>query len=167
MYITNKSAKLYFCFNMLGVLKIRFILLLVLITSLFACDFIPGVEYICIPCGGIYECHGTGVCVANAGDVPGCTLPSRADDWYCCDAATCNLSANNECSYTAPVSPRPSPPPTNTGGDGSGSNSGSSTLIIILVVFGTVAGIAAIIFLAFVIIKKKQKNTTYPPLNNP
>lgn len=86
-------------------MKFLFIVIALLAAFASACNFQPGVEYTCIPCGGIYSCRGDGTCVANDGTVPGCNLPSGALEWFCCETDVCNVNAQGMCSYTPPGLP--------------------------------------------------------------
>ena len=76
----------------------RSVLLAVLVD---ACIFTPGVEYVCIPCGGLYICHATGSCVQNT--LSDCTLPATATYWECCEEDTCDSRGSDMCSYVEPV----------------------------------------------------------------
>lgn len=91
------------------------LLLLFIFSIVYACDFTPGIDYTCIPCGGTYSCKTTGTCIANANDVPGCSLPGGAQYWSCCESDACSVTSPFMCSYTAPPPTRP------PGGGGGGS----------------------------------------------
>lgn len=138
-----------------------------------ACNFLPGIEYICLPCGGSYSCHGTSTCIANADDVPGCTLPSDATDWFCCEAFECDVKGSDLCTYTAPPNEGGNGGGGGNGGygDGSGSDSTSrKTLIIVAVVVGVLFLLLIILVLGITIISRLSrgsKQTMYPPLNTP
>jgi hypothetical protein len=84
---------------------LKAILFVLLISSVgLACDFSTATEWVCLPCGGPFSCTGTGTCLANAGDVAGCTLIDGATSWMCCDAAACDVTGTGMCDYFPPSS---------------------------------------------------------------
>lgn len=97
-------------------LDIATVFLCLFIFSVRGCDFVPGISYTCIPCGGTYDCRTTGTCVANSNDVPGCSLPDGAQFWMCCESDACTITSPFMCSYTAPPRTRPPTDPPSGGG---------------------------------------------------
>lgn len=130
------------------------LLVLVLVASASACDFLPGIEYSCLPCGGEFSCSGTGN-VCDATEVTGCDLPADSTYWECCETYTCDVYGTDLCPYTAPPAPgppAPGPPPPAPGPSSSSSDGlsfsspwlwaigGGATLLVIvaLIVVGAV-----------------------------
>src|SRR3990167_7100333 len=75
------------------------LVLLVLVVAINGCEFTPGVEYRCAPCGGDYICTGPSTCLQNS--MPGCSLPADATYWTCCEAP-CSVVSTIICNYTEP-----------------------------------------------------------------
>ncbi|EFA75837.1 hypothetical protein PPL_10892 [Heterostelium album PN500] len=82
-----------------------FLLFISSITISLSCDFNNyNGEWLCLPCGGIYSCTGSGTCFANPSDISSqCKLPSDASDWMCCQSDTCSISGTGLCTYTPPT----------------------------------------------------------------
>lgn len=92
----------------------------VLLATVSACSFHTAPAWNCLPCGGIYDCKGTGVCFANRGDIPsssGCELPWGATQWLCCEAGRCDVKGTGVCTYRPAIAPSPSPAPSSTCND--------------------------------------------------
>ena len=84
-------------------------ILLLYVVPLWACQFMPGKNYICKQCGGGLNCNfiGDGVCTAGPDEVPNCSLDAPATRWECC--TDCVVSGNT-CRYQVPAAPSTSAP---------------------------------------------------------
>lgn len=146
--------------------KSAIVLLLVLVVAINGCSFTPGVEYVCLPCGGIYSCTGTNTCVQNS--LSGCSLPATATYWLCCVESICDARGDNMCSYTEPLPPPPPPPPPPSGNNNNDDDGTAAwkiwLAVLVTILFLTfIAGIVAFVISA--LIKKKNSSTVNPVLN--
>lgn len=136
----------------------KFLIVCILFGLSFACNFLPNVEYLCLPCGGDYSCTSTGACDTDT--VPGCNLPNNAEFWVCCTAANCDVKGPGVCFYEDYVSPSttPSQIPANHGGNQDGSTGcGTGCFIVIgVLLFSFICCILIMVVLGLIFIRNRK-----------